>query len=272
MDGGQRRAGGSPVHALSVVIPAYNEHDRLPPSLVRIGEHLATRPNWLPAELVVVDDGSTDRTAEVATRIELPNDIRLVVLSHESNRGKGAAVRTGFASASGKQILLSDADLATPFEELETLAESGPETSVRIGSRAVNRDLIFVRQPRYRDFMGRSFNLLVQMLLLPGVRDTQCGFKLFPGPLGRALAAAQTIDGFAFDVELMFLARRWGTPVLEIPVRWQHVEASRVQPLRHSAEMLRDLLGLWLRAARGRIPPAPVEHDNGRRSDREARL
>lgn len=261
---------GSSVHPLSVVIPAYNEHDRLPPSLVRIGDYLAAQPCWLPAEVVVVDDGSSDRTAEVAADTTLPNDIRLIVLSHESNRGKGAAVRTGFAGASGQQILLSDADLATPFEELETLADNGPETSVRIGSRAVDRDLIFVRQPRYRDFMGRSFNLLVRTLLLPGIRDTQCGFKLFPGALGRSLAGAQTIDGFAFDVELMFLARRWGTPVLEIPVRWHHVEASRVQPVRHSAEMLRDLLGLWFRAIRGRIPPAPVEHDIGGRCEEES--
>ncbi len=253
------------MHPLSVVIPAYNEHDRLPPSLVRIGEYLADRPRWLPADLIVVDDGSEDRTAEVAARTPLPHDIHLVVLSHEANRGKGAAVRTGFAGSSGRQILLSDADLATPFEELETLAESGPPTSVRIGSRAVNRELIFNPQPRYRDFMGRTFNLMVQTLLLPGIRDTQCGFKLFPGALGRALADAQTIDGFAFDVELMFLARRWGTPVLEIPVRWQHVEASRVQPVRHSAEMFRDLLGLWLRSVRGKMPPAPI---NGRVSGR----
>ncbi len=252
---------------LSIVIPAYNEHDRLPPSLIRIGEFLATRSNWLPTQLIVVDDGSEDRTAEVAATTPLPRDIHLVVLRHETNRGKGAAVRTGFAHASGEQILLSDADLATPFEELETLAGSGPPTSVRIGSRAVNRDLIFVRQPRYRDFMGRSFNLVVQTLLLPGIRDTQCGFKLFPGPLGRALADAQTIDGFAFDVELMFLARRWGTPVLEIPVRWQHVEASRVQPVRHSAEMLRDLFRLWLGSVRGKVPPAPIESGVSGHSD-----
>ena len=115
--------------------------------------------------------------------------------------------------------------------------------------------------------MGRSFNLVVQTLLLPGIRDTQCGFKLFPGPLGRALADAQTIDGFAFDVELMFLARRWGTPVLEIPVRWQHVEASRVQPVRHSAEMLRDLFRLWLGSVRGKVPPAPIESGVSGHSD-----
>ncbi len=247
------------MYPLSVVIPAYNEYDRLPPSLVTIDAFLADRPEWLPAEVIVVDDGSSDRTAEAAADTPLSSGIHLVVLRHGANRGKGAAVRTGFERASGRQILLSDADLATPFEELETLAESGSPASVRIGSRAVNRDLIFVRQPRYRDFMGRSFNMVVQALLLPGIGDTQCGFKLFPGTLGRALAGAQTIDGFAFDVELMFLARRWGVPVFEIPVRWQHVEASRVQPVRHSAEMLRDLLGLWLRAARGRLPAAPID-------------
>ena len=141
---------------VSIIIPAYNEHDRLPPSLVRIGEHLATRPKWLPAELVVVDDGSTDRTAEVATRIELPDDIRLVVLSHESNRGKGAAVRTGFASASGKQILLSDADLATPFEELEAKGRGG--TGVRITRFTKEKRLTMAtsRQAAASNRRGRS--------------------------------------------------------------------------------------------------------------------
>jgi dolichyl-phosphate beta-glucosyltransferase len=105
--------------------------------------------------------------------------------------------------------------------------------------------------------MGRSFNLAVQTLALPGIRDSQCGFKLFPGGLGRALASRQRIDGFAFDVELLCLARRWGARVLEIPVRWRHVEASRVQPVRHSAEMLRDVVLIGLRRLTGTLPARP---------------
>jgi dolichyl-phosphate beta-glucosyltransferase len=242
---------------LSVVIPSYNEEDRLPPTLDEIGRYLAGRSHWLPAELIVVDDGSSDRTTAAAGAVAMPLEVRLVVLSHGQNLGKGAAVRTGFRRAAGAQILLSDADLSAPIEELETLAGSAPETTVRVGSRALDRELITVRQPVYRDFMGRIFNLAVRTLVLPGIHDTQCGFKLFPGDLGRALAAVQRINGFAFDVELMFLARRWGTPVVEVPVHWRHVEASRVQPGRHSMEMLRDLLRLWGRGLIGDLPAPP---------------
>lgn len=248
---------------LSVVIPCYNEQDRLPPTLGRISRYLASTTRWLPAELIVVDDGSADRTAEVARGVSVATGIELHVLSHPVNEGKGAAVRTGFRRAAGDQILLCDADLSAPIEELETLERSGPPTAVKIGSRALNRDLIAVRQPIYRDLMGRVFNLAVRVLVLPGIYDTQCGFKLFSGELGRALAAAQRIAGFAFDVELMFLARRWGFQVVEVPVRWSHVEASRVRPGRHSVEMLGDLLRLRWRAVAGRLPPPPpaVEKD-----------
>ncbi len=242
---------------LSVVIPSYNEEDRLPPSLADVCRYLAERPHWQPAQLIVVDDGSGDQTAAAARAVPIPTGVRLEVVSHEENLGKGAAVRTGFRLATGTQILLSDADLSSPIDELDALARSAPETTVRIGSRALNRELITVRQPLYRDLMGRIFNLAVRSLVLPGIHDTQCGFKIFPGDLGRALAEVQSVDGFAFDVELMYLARRWGTPVVEVPVRWRHVEASRVQPGRHSLEMLADLVRLWWRGLTGNLPPPP---------------
>jgi len=205
----------------------------------------------------VVDDGSSDQTAAAAREVPMPSAIRLEVVSHPRNLGKGAAVRTGFQRTTGAQILLSDADLSAPIDELDVLARSAPDSTVRIGSRALNRQLITVRQPIYRDLMGRVFNLTVRSLVMPGIHDTQCGFKLFPGDLGRALAAVQTIDGFAFDVELMYLARRWGVPVVEVPVHWRHVEASRVQPGRHSLEMLTDLVRLWWRGVTGKLPPPP---------------
>ena len=243
---------------LTVVIPAYNEHDRLGPSLVRIASYVEDRPHWRPAELIVVDDGSGDGTFEVASSHPVSEDVAVIkVLRHSTNLGKGAAVRTGFSQSTGEQILLSDADLATPIEELETLAAGGSQASVRVGSRALNRELIFVPQPRYRDLMGRTFNLVVQTLLLPGIHDTQCGFKLFPGDLGRHLAAVQRLDGFAFDVELLMVSRAWGVPIVEVPVRWRHVEASRVRPVAHSAEMLADLVGLGWRRLRGALA-APV--------------
>jgi dolichyl-phosphate beta-glucosyltransferase len=252
---------------LTVVIPAYNEADRLPPSLAEIVRYLGSRPKWLPAEVLVVDDGSNDATAAAAQSFPASADLHLEVISHQRNLGKGAAVRSGFLHSSGDEILLSDADLSTPIDELAALAAGGPADAVRIGSRALDRSLIADRQPWYRDLMGRIFNLSVRLLALPGIHDTQCGFKLFPGRLGRSLAAAQRVNGFAFDVELLWLARRWGAPIIEVPVHWRHKEASRVQPLRHSAQMLRDLVGLRLRATTGSLPSRP-ETDRRPESDR----
>lgn len=246
----------------SIVVPAYNEAARLPHSLAAIAHHLSGNQAWQPAEILVVDDGSRDGTGEVARAEMLPAGISLRVLTHERNQGKGAAVRTGFAASTGRWVLLCDADEATPIDELQTLVAAGDQNSVVIGSRAVDRSLIETRQPRHRDLMGRVFNLLVQALAAPGLRDTQCGFKLFPGELARALAGAQRLDGYAYDVELLLLARRWRFVVREVGVRWRHVEASRVQPVRHSGEMFRDLVVLFLRRTFGRLPvrPAGLSH------------
>ena len=231
---------------LSVVIPAYNEARRLPGCLKQTIDYLAGHPRWLPAEILVVDDGSSDGTGAAVKAFPNRRDISLAVWRHPENRGKGAAVRTGFAASRGAAVLLSDADLAAPIEELDRLARHFDPGTVVVGSRAVDRRLIAVRQPWYRDFMGRTFNLMVRAAVLPGIRDTQCGFKLFPGELARAVAAAQRLDGFAYDVEILLLARRWGYEVREVGVLWRHVEASRVSPTRHSIEMFRDLVLLAL--------------------------
>lgn len=192
-----------------------------------------------------MDDGSADETAEIV-KATASDGVSLKILVHARNRGKGAAVRTGFCATEGESILLCDADLATPIEELEELDRS-LAGGVAIGSRAVDRSLIEKRQPMYRDLMGRVFNLAVQTLAVRGFQDTQCGFKLFEGELGRSLAAHQRIDGFAFDVELLLLAHAGGHQIREVPVRWRHVDESRVQPVIHSADMFLDLLriGWW---------------------------
>ncbi len=231
---------------LTVVIPAYNEACRLPETLDRVVRYLTDTPRWQPAEIIVVDDGSTDGTSAVVDHVVTSGEVRVVCLAHAANRGKGAAVRTGFAAARGETILLCDADLATPIEEIERLAPAST-AGVAVGSRALDRSRTELRQPMYRDLMGRVFNLAVRALAVGGVHDTQCGFKLFAGDLGRSLASAQRLDGFAFDVELLFLADRWRWPMVEVPVRWRHVEASSVRPVRHSAEMFGDLLliGWW---------------------------
>ena len=242
---------------LSVVIPALNEADRLPPTLVRIGTYLGTHPDWQPAEIIVIDDGSSDGTAAAAASIDLPRGIDLRVVKHPNNLGKGAAVRSGFDHSVGRWVLLTDADLSAPIEELPVLARAASRCSVAVGSRAVERRLVETPQPRHRDLMGRTFNLILRMMRLTGIRDTQCGFKLFPGELARALAGVQRLDGFAFDVELLLLADSWGFDLKEVGVRWNHIEASRVMAVKHSKEMFADTMRLcWWRAF-GKLSPRP---------------
>jgi len=242
---------------LSVVIPALNEVDRLPPTLVRIGDYLGAHPDWQPAEIIVIDDGSSDGTAAAAAGVGLPNGIHLRVAEHPRNCGKGAAVRTGFGLATGRWVLLTDADLSAPIEELPVLARAASRGSVAVGSRAIERRLVETCQPRHRDLMGRAFNLMLRTLRLTRIQDTQCGFKLFPGDLARALSNVQRLDGFAFDVELLLVAGSWGFGLKEIGVRWNHVEASRVLAVRHSMEMFGDSLRLWWWRFSGKLAPRP---------------
>jgi dolichyl-phosphate beta-glucosyltransferase len=234
--------------SLSIVVPAFNEEARLPRTLDGIVAFLGQRPSLRPAEIVVVDDGSADATAKIAEQFRGGEGITVRVIRLERNRGKGAAVRTGLAGSTGGRVLISDADLATPIEELDALLASGVQLAV--GSRAVNRDLIARRQPLARDLLGRLFNLFLRGLGLTALGDTQCGFKLLDGELARRLAGRLRLDGFAFDVELLARAARDGASVAEVPVRWYHVDASRVRPLRHGLQMLRDAARvrwwLWL--------------------------
>lgn len=243
---------------LSVVIPALNECRRLPPTLEKIVSYLAVHTDWQPTEIIVVDDGSIDGTAAAVSAVALPPGIQLRVEQHPRNLGKGAAVRTGFGHSTGNWVLLTDADLSAPIEELAVLAKAASHCCVAIGSRAVARQLVEARQPRHRDFMGRTFNLMLRMLRLTEIMDTQCGFKLFPGDLARALARAQRLDGFAFDVELLLLASHWGFTAKEVGVRWSHIEASRVMAVRHSMEMFGEMLSLWWWKTRGKLESRPV--------------
>ena len=232
--------------ALSIVIPAFNEEARLPGTLRRIAGYLAGRRNLLPAEVIVADDGSRDGTSRVASELAMPANVEMRVLTLAPHRGKGAAVRAGLAASRGARVLISDADLATPIEELETLLPV--QAGIVAGSRALRRELIVRRQPLVRDLLGRFFNLLLRWLRLTSMRDTQCGFKLLDGDLARGLALQLRLDGFAYDVELLARAERVGQRVTEVPVRWFHQDSSRVRPLRHGLQMLRDILRIrwWL--------------------------
>jgi dolichyl-phosphate beta-glucosyltransferase len=226
---------------LSVVIPSYNEEKRLESGLRQALAYLARRGDAY--ELLVVDDGSRDATAQVAASFG-GEGVR--VLRHERNRGKGAAVRTGVLASRGRKVLLSDADFSTPIEELEKLerllAKGAP---LVIGSRGLADSQVRQRQPFYREMMGKAFNRLVRLLGVRGVRDTQCGFKLIEGAVARDLCSELTIDGFAYDVELIWLARRRGYRVAEVGVVWINSPDSRVDPVRSSAAMLRDVV--WMR-------------------------
>ncbi len=225
---------------LSVVIPAYNEEKRIGRSLKKINAYLS-KQSYL-YEIVVVDDGSTDGTSELVRRIaqRIPC-IRL--LENGINRGKGYSVRKGVLSCRGQLIIFSDADLSTPIEELDKLKmwiETGHD--IAIGSRALPESDIVLPQPWYRQGMGKIFNRLVRLLAVTEIKDTQCGFKLFRREVARFLFERQTIDGFGFDAEIIFMARNSGYMVREVPVRWINSPNSRVHILKDPFLMLRDLV------------------------------
>jgi dolichyl-phosphate beta-glucosyltransferase len=233
--------------ALTVVIPAYNEKARLPATLAKIAPYLrAAHPDH---EILVVDDGSTDGTADVARAAGLPN---LSVIGYAPNRGKGYAVRQGMLDARGTRRLMTDADLSTPIEDLARLASAlDTGADVAIGSRALRTSNVELRQPWYREGMGRLFNVFVRLLVLPDLRDTQCGFKLFTASAAETAFTRARLDGFSFDVETLYIARRRGLRIAEVGVTWRNDEATHVG-LRRGGQAFLDLLRIRANAARGR--------------------
>ena len=235
---------------LSIVIPAFNEARRLGPSLDAILAWLDAES--LSAEVICVDDGSTDGTCDLV-RAYAGRDGRVRLVENGSNRGKGYTVGHGVEAAQGGLILFSDADLSTPIEEFRKLEAALSAADIAIGSRALRDSHIEKHQPFYREHMGRIFNLLVQALVFPGIRDTQCGFKLFRREAAQQAFSRRRIDGFAFDVEVLYVARRLGLRIAEVPVRWINDEASRVSAVRDSLRMFRDISRIrWLH--RGGLP------------------
>ena len=230
---------------ISIIIPAYNESARILPSLRRLDEYL--HGHFRGFELIVVNDGSSDTTEDVVvhSKKEIPS---IQYSGYKENRGKGYAIRQGVALSTGDIILVSDADLSTPIEEVEKLLVPYDDGyHVVIGSRGLEASSIMVRQPWWREFMGKTFNRIVRMLLLEGFKDTQCGFKLFNGSIGRELFKQATVDRFAYDVEVLYLAVKAGCKIKEVPVKWLNSPASRVRPLRDSFQMAKDLVRIRLR-------------------------
>jgi glycosyltransferase involved in cell wall biosynthesis len=248
---------------LSIIIPAYNEAERLPPTLARFARFLATQR--LRSEIIVVDDGSRDDTCGVVERaIAAMPYVRLV--RQWPNRGKGAAVRAGMLAARGQIRVMCDADCSMPPEQLPRLLAPivGCEAQIAIGSRYAVGARAVVRQPAYRVLWSRLCNQVIQRSLVPGVRDTQCGFKAFTAEAASELFGRATIDGWAFDLEILAVARRRGLAIAEVGVEWVDDRRSRVSPLVDLWKVIREALVIRRNLKRGvynRLPrtlPSPA--------------
>jgi glycosyltransferase involved in cell wall biosynthesis len=254
--------------SLSVVIPAYNEAVRLGNTLRAVVDYL--RQHAPDAELIVVDDGSSDETAELARQtLQNAAPLRTSVISYKSNLGKGRAVRLGLLAGRGDVTLFSDADLSTPITEAPKLIDPivNGDCDVTFGSRALQRQLIGVHQPWRREQGGRIFNLVVRLATGLPFWDTQCGFKAFRMSVCRPLVEAATVDRFGFDVELLYLAFRAGLRLKEIPVRWDHNEGSKVNVVSDSFKMLSEVGLIRQQAHRGAYDTAIRAVHELRRTD-----
>lgn len=240
---------------LSVVIPAYNEETRIVGSLDRLRSWLSGQPG--SSEVLVVDDGSRDETARLVERFAAENagsPVEMRLLSNRLNRGKGYSLKHGVLMAAGEYLLLSDADFSTPIEELPRLLElvSSEKYGIAIGSRGLEESKIEIHQPLWRESIGRCFNMLVRAITSLPYRDTQCGFKVMRREVVLPLFRAARVERFAYDVEILYLARRAGIRVAEVPVIWRDSPGSRVNAVLDSFDMLKDIIGIVLRARRGR--------------------
>ena len=226
--------------SISIIIPAYNEEKRLPSTLQQVRDYLDAG-QWEFSELVVVDDGSRDGT------VELARGAGARVLQNPGNRGKGYSIRHGMLEAKGDWVLFTDADLSAPIGELDKLWQSAEreQASVAIGSRALDRSLIGVHQPMFREGMGRLFNLLMRLITGLPFLDTQCGFKLFEAQAARQIFGRQLLDGFGFDVEVLYIARRWRYKCIEVPVKWNDVAGTKVNMWRGMSAFLDPIKVRW---------------------------
>jgi dolichyl-phosphate beta-glucosyltransferase len=263
----------------SIVIPAYNESERLGPTLDRVLAFV--RQRLQKAEIVVVNDGSTDRTADIVRNYAEQSGGIIRLLENSENRGKGYSVRSGVLNSAGDIVLFTDADLSAPIEEAVKLIDAlNCGADIAIGSRWARSELQTRRQSLARQLLGRMFNGLLQVLLSLRFKDTQCGFKAFRGEAARALFPLQRIEGWGFDAEILFLAKKSGFKVAEVPVVWGHDARTRIKPLEDGWRMLAETLRIrwyWLTGKYGddratSVPAslAAIEHGESEKQRRTA--
>lgn len=233
---------------LSIIIPAYNEEKRIGKTLDEIAEYISKID--LKTEIIVVNDGSRDRTSEVVKKnFQKYSKTAVSLIDLEYNQGKGKAIKSGVLASRGKLVLFSDADGSTPIKELERLLkDTNTGSDVVIASRAKPSEETKLETVWYRKYLGRCFNLAVNLLILPGFYDTQCGFKLFTAKAAQNLFFMQTINGFAFDLEILYLAKKLKYKISEVPVNWYNVPGSKVNLVSDSLKMLKDVFyirGTW---------------------------
>lgn len=249
---------------ISIIIPAYNEADRLPTTLAVITAYLRQKP--FCSEIVVIDDGSQDETFNIAADFFYKthwSNLFYQILKNPQNLGKGASIRFGISKANGDFILFTDADNSTPIEELDKLLpflitpqqlvnnRQSPTYEIAIGSRHLKESSILIHQPWYRKLLGRFANLLIQLLLLPGISDTQCGFKLFKADVAKELFAKSRLNRWGFDMEILFLAREKNYRIKEVPVLWLNSPNSRLRPIKDGLKTLKELLQIKFNNWRG---------------------
>lgn len=238
---------------LTIVIPAYNEEKRLPASLEKIVQFLRNQP--YTAEVLVVENGSTDRTSDVVRSFAesvMGSDSFTIELLH-SAQGKGAAVKTGMLVGKGEYLFICDADLSMPIEEVSKFLppqRAAGTFDLAIGSREI-AGAVRYNEPAYRHFMGRVFNFIVRSLIIPGIEDTQCGFKLFTAAAAQDIFPYQTINGWGFDPEVLYIANSRKLRVVEVPINWYYMTDSRVNPVRDTVNMLREVLRVRRNGRRG---------------------
>ena len=245
-----------PPPRLSIVIPAYNESARIEAALASVLACVDAR-SW-DADILVVDDGSTDNTPAIVQQW-MASHPRLHLIQNPGNRGKGYSVRNGLLQASGDIVMFTDADLSAPIEEAERLiAAIDAGADVAIGSRWLDKQKQTVHQPLYRRFFGRCFNWVTRKVMGLPFKDTQCGFKAFRRDAAQTIFRLQTIERWGFDPEILFIARKRGYRVVEVPVSWAHDERTRISYLRDGTRMLQDIAIVRWNALRGHYNGSPV--------------